>query len=263
MQKKQLKYTKFLFIGLFLIGLSTVIMKIVIPRPLCIPVSSNLPPCSEESGFVELGLDLFPQEADSWCWAASIQMCIKYINNINIPQCQIVSDRFNLTSSGTFGNTYNACNCPKSDNGCTYPLIDRLCKPFSAPLPPRNPCAEHNIIKTILEKYHLTTQIIEIDAPTTINEIQNNLCAGNPIIAILRGPSTYHIVVIEGYQIIDLNSLYLLVNNPMNLRDKASCDGCYHVIPISRIGKSTMSFLGSGPKGTYEPLMYFSIIPKP
>jgi Peptidase_C39 like family len=263
MQKKHLKYLKFLFIGLFLIGLTTVIIRIVTPRPLCVPVVSSVPACLTGKDFVELEINLFPQQADSWCWAASIQMCINYINGVEISQCQIVSDRFNLTSSGTFGTAYNACACPKSDDGCTYPLIGTPCNLFSRPLTPKNPCAEHNTIKSILEKYNLTTQIIEINSTTTLNDIQNNLCAGNPIIAILKAPSTYHIVVIKGYQIIDSTSSYLLVNNPMNLKNIASCDGCYHVIPISRIGKSTMAFLGSGPIGTYQPLMYFSIIPKP
>jgi hypothetical protein len=262
MQKIQLKYVKILFIGLFLAISAIFITRIITPSPSsCVSVASpsSVPPCSTEINFVELPINLYPQQSINWCWAASIQMCIKTIKNDSISQCQIVTDRVNLTSPTT--SPYTACDCPKSKDGCSYPLIDNQCHLFSRSLP-ADVCKEQNIIKSILEKYDLTTQIIDINTTNTANQVKNNLCSGNPIIAILRGPSSHHIVVIKGFQTIDTNSSFLLVNNPLNERIP-TCKGCYHVIPINEYGKSIMSFLGSATGGTYNPLMFFAVIPKP
>lgn len=266
MQKNQLKYSKFLFIGLCLIGLTTIfIKKCKVYTPPCPPTSpcasgpSSAPRCSDDSIFVELPIDIYPQQSTNWCWAASIQMCIKAVLNDSISQCQIATDRVKLCSPSM---TASACNCPQTN--CIYPLIDYLrtdsCKIFSKPLT-KIPCDAHNIMKLILEKYNLTTQIIKIDTPNTLQEIKNNLCVRNPIIAILQGLGSQHIVVIKGYQTIDADTTYLLVNNPLNTKSP-SCEGCYHVIPIDTMGHNILSFSDDKKGGTYQPLMYFAVIPK-
>jgi hypothetical protein len=251
MQKNSVKYVKFLFIGLFLSGLVFVLLKTTKPsRPICSPDAPNTPACTTGGNF-ELPIPLYPQQSDVWCWASSIQMCIKYIKNDSIPQCQIATDRFPRS-------TNSACDC--ISNSCNI-YNDSTCPVFVTSLS-NNLTIEHNTIKLILEKYNLTTSKIHIDSSSTLNNIKNNLCSGNPIIAILVGRGSHHIVVVKGYQDIDSLSTYLLINNPLNDKPPASCKGCFHVLPVNGCGREVLCLNSTSSGGTFKPLMYLAIIPK-
>jgi hypothetical protein len=45
-----------------------------------------------------LNVDLIAQETNSWCWAASGQMLMSYIGNVNVPQCVQANDRLGYTN---------------------------------------------------------------------------------------------------------------------------------------------------------------------
>jgi hypothetical protein len=42
-------------------------------------------------------VQLIPQKTEKWCWAASAEMCMKYLGETNISQCEIVNNALNKT----------------------------------------------------------------------------------------------------------------------------------------------------------------------
>lgn len=58
-----------------------------------------------------LNLDLIAQETNNWCWAASAQMLMRYIGNVNVAQCVQANDRFGRT---------DCCQSPVP-NSCIQP----------------------------------------------------------------------------------------------------------------------------------------------
>lgn len=68
--------------------------------------------CCVSGAASTLGVTLRPQETTMWCWAASGQMVMEFLNN-NVAQCTQANNRFNR----------NDCPCSQ----CTNPLSNPPC----------------------------------------------------------------------------------------------------------------------------------------
>ncbi len=89
---------------------------------LLILIYFGTPGCITEK--VSLNVKLYPQESETWCWAASGQMIMEFLDNLPHPQCQQANDLFcknnccnqnlcnNPTGTGSYipGQSCQACS---------------------------------------------------------------------------------------------------------------------------------------------------------
>lgn len=272
MQNIMKKMKKFLFNGRFLVVICLILCYSCEKKHTAIfetvaTESTNLP---------ILDIPNKPQEATAWCWAASIQMVISYLNNQEISQCDIATRRVFLEKP-SLDSSLSACHSKRSTNGCTF--VDSL--------PPENeiffqslpavysdtnfrescgidPKSNIDVIKNILKSYNLEGIQLE-KKENTLKMIKFYINKKSPIIALyVNSGLATHVVVINGYQEVNGHT-YLLINNP--LFDKnPSCEGCLHLIQTDDKGDNELSYQEDGeegdnrPKnGTYCALAYLAI----
>lgn len=224
-----------------------------------------------------------PQESTNWCWAASLQMVISYLNKVEISQCEIVTKKVFLENPD-LDSSLSACNCERGLDGCTF--VDNLRSgsqtlffqslpqlTFSGDAINANKCgidpqSNVDVVKKLLKLYNLEGKLIE-KSENTLQEIKSHINNKSPIIAFYANSNLVtHLVVINGYQDVNENT-YLLINNPL-FNQTASCEGCSHLIQTDNRGDNEFSYQMDGedndtrPKnGTYCALAYLAVIKLP
>ena len=221
-----------------------------------------------------------PQESTNWCWAASLQMVILYLNKQEISQCEIVTKKAFLENP-SLDLSLTACNLKRSVDKCTYvrdstseeqkvffkslPQLYYEGKSVHSNLCGIDPKLNIDAIKNLLKIYNLEGIGIEKNE-NTLQNIKSYINKKNPIIAFYAsGDLAIHIVVVNGYQEINGHT-YLLINNPL-FNKTASCEGCRHLIQTDSKGDNELSNQEDSlekdnrPKnGTYCALAYLAIV---
>lgn len=147
-------------------------------------------PCGNYPSNFYLPVELMGQQESMWCWAASSQMAIAFVGNINAPQCFSAST---IESSG--GTDCCAIN---------------LC-----PSPDTLPCDHGGMPEPVLDYYKFSyTEVNGINS-ITYSELMNQFyCLKKPVVFIWwwHGGGG-HVMVAKGFQIIG-GTQYVWVNNP-------------------------------------------------
>ncbi len=265
MQKiKEIK-PNFLFIGLFCVLILAFFFGKYFFTEVTSSVSTTPPPCTG----VEQPILIKAQQADMWCWAASIEMVVNYLKpRMTTSQCQIATERVRLYNTSLPAST-SACSCYLK-NGAKCNLYDICqtgdCCQFFQPLS-TEPQVEQDTMTAILNNYGLTTVNIPNSTSETLDNIKRYLCDGKPVIAILLSKGlAQHIVVIKGFQIIGGDTI-LLINNPLN-NIHADCGSCFCVMQVNAQGANMTPNLDNSATsyiapGTYVTSRYFAVIPNP
>jgi hypothetical protein len=244
MQRKQRINPKFLFIGLLALIFTVLWLNSDKIRTLfSSPTSTTCGP------YHYLDVPLYNQQSNFWCWAASIQMCIKYKKNVSIPQCKIAMTRDTIERA----RLVNICSKPIGKN-CKYQEDSKTFRPLS---PDTNEQA--STINAILDRYGLTT----VSITSSLDSVRRFLCYNSPVIAILSSRFGYmHIVVVKGYEIVDGNT-YLKCNNPL-FDKKASCKNCEFILSVDDKADNKLPLTGAGKikLSTYTTSLYLAVIPK-
>jgi hypothetical protein len=246
MQKKQRINPKFLFIGLLALISTVFWLNFGKIRTLfsANPTSTTCDP------YHYLDVPLYNQQSDVWCWAASIQMCIKYIEDDSIPQCKIAMVRNDIERVSP---VVDICSF-KIGKNCVYRKADNLFRRLLS-----DTTEQANTINAILDRYGLTT----VSITSSLDSIKTFLCNDSPIIAILRNRrNSYHIVVVKGYEIVNGNT-YLKCNNPL-FDKKATCKDCEFILSVDDKADNMLPLTGTGKikLRTYTTSLYLAVIPK-
>lgn len=276
MQNITKKKRKFLFNGSF---------GILICLILCFscdknPQSNFEAKIGESTNLPILDIPNKPQESTNWCWAASLQMVILYLNKVEVRQCEIVTKKAFLENP-SLNPSLSACNCERGADNCMYvrsskseeqnvffqslPQLEYKGDSVHSNLCGIDPQSNVDAIKNLLKAYNLEGIRIEKNE-NTLQTIRSYIDKKNPIIAFYAsGNLVTHIVVVNGYQEIDEHT-YLLINNPL-FNQTASCEGCMHLIQTDSKGDNELSNQvdslreDNRPKnGTYCALAYLAIV---
>ena len=218
--------------------------------------------CVSSSGH-DLPIAAVPQEADMWCWAASIQMAVNYLRPTTAPlrQCEIAGVRVTLQrpASLRLRPSLLPCNCRQIKNKCRYYRNQvGACATYFQLLAPltRGYRSNTDTIAAIVKQFGLKTTVIDTGA-NCLQRIKTSLCNNRPVIGIyLNGGG--HVVLIKGFQMI-AGVTNLLVNNPL-YNTAANCKACLHSIQTNESGQNINSNLAAG-TGTYSSLVFMSVHP--
>lgn len=206
----------------------------------------------------DLGIAHEPQRHSYWCWAASIQMAVNYLDTSHrVEQCEIVAQRYNVSAS-------TVCDCLHTR--CVY--NDKRCKRYYETLPNITLTStgydyQSNIdtIQYILTRYSLTSRVIRSGNANALADIKSALCNGKPVIALLMGYlGGGHVVLISGYQKLGTGSNTthnLIALNPLSDRT-ANCKACRFALQVDSAGNNVNSY-AAGQPGTYIPLAYITV----
>jgi hypothetical protein len=256
----------FLFIGLFCVLILAFFYNKLFFSGISVGTSTP-PPCAAGRRSVDLPIPLKAQQADMWCWAASIEMVVNYLKpSSRTSQCQIATERVFLYNRGLPALT-SACICALNTRAKCI-LYNKCqtgdCCQFFQPLS-NEPQVEQDTMTAIFEKYGLITVEIPDSTLQTLNTIKAYLCDGKPVVALLKNKGYgQHIVVVKGYQEID-DFTILLMNNPLN-NIHADCESCLFVMKVNAGGSNMNSNIDDSARrliasGTYVALRYFAVIP--
>lgn len=146
---------------------------------------------------MELSVPLIRQEKFMWCWAASIEMILKYYEINDIGQEKIASKYAELE------------NLPRIDNSLLE-RIDKLDQFKKEKFFIEGMELVNDLIEKLSSKNNQTTLLDKFE----INNVIEALDRGQPVLAIVKtGGTAPHMVVVIGYEK-NNDKIRLVINNP-------------------------------------------------
>lgn len=162
--------------------------------------------CPSASKNKSLSVPLKGQETHYWCWAASTQMTMNYINKkAKLDQCTIVQDQNPNLLSGPYPT-----NCCADHGACTMTSPPTTSAEFSP----------------IYQRYKFTANINGLYQHLEWKDVKDQIyCKKKPFSYTIEEAGNQHMVVVRGYKTSNSGVRFVRINDPLGICPGLSCPG--------------------------------------